>query len=349
MTRHPFEQRIIDLKARVKPAPFDWYRFDTFSALTHFDRLLPNGLQSVMELAGDEPVADIGTGDGDLAFLFESLGRQVTALDWPGTNANQMRGVNLAKRELNSSVAIREVDLDGQFRLDHERFGLVLSLGLLYHLKNPYYFLETLAAHARHCILSTAILPRRKTKDAIAYLATNGEFENDPTNYWFFSEAGMLRLMDRCGWDIVRTNITGKRRDRFFCHAESRIAKASPVIRLLEGWHEPENRAWRWTKRNFAASIENAEGATLFELRFRMVQQSALTVLAEVNGETLPVQHYNGPGDFVYAASIAPASRKNTVRVRLSGIVEADGRELGVIVHLPPDTIIDDGSGIRLL
>jgi len=307
--RHPFEQRVIEVRQRVRPEPFDWYRFDSFASLTHFDALLPGGLRALLQLAAKEPVADIGTGDGDMALLFASLGCNVTAMDWPGVNANQMVGVRLMKQELGSGIEIREVDLDDQFRLDGERYGLVLALGLLYHLKNPFYFLERLGWHARYCVLSTVVLPRRQ-KEPIARLVADREFYNDPTNFWYFSRAGMERLLDRCGWDIRCAMIV---EDRYFCLADSRTAKSVPVIRLLDGWHEVENRAWRWTRREFGVIVGNTAGATRFELRFCLPHTRPITVEAEVNGVRLGAVEYRESGDHVYSAPIAPAGLQNAL------------------------------------
>jgi hypothetical protein len=343
--RHPFEARIAEIKRRIRPEPFDWYPWDSFATLTHLNAFLPGGIRRAVELAGDEPVADIGTGDGDIAFLLESLGGQVTAMDWPGVNANRMLGVELMKRELGSSVEIREVDLDDRFRLDGERFGLVCAFGLLYHLKNPYWFLERLGMHARSMLMSTAILPRSflsggKMRETVAYLSGHREFHDDPTNYWFFSEAGLLRLFDRAGWDVVTHHVTGTRKDqRAFCLAESRTAKTAQTIRLLDGWHAIENDAWRWTKREFEAVIDNAEGATRLELRFRSVRPQ--TLRAELNGAPLPPQSFE-PGDHVYSQPVGNAGKRNRVKFILDQAEEKDGRELGVIVILPNDTIVSE-------
>ncbi len=349
--RHPFEQRIVEVRKRVRPEPFDWYSFDSFGNLTNLDALMPGGIVRAAELAGEEPVADIGAGDGDLAFLLEDLGCGVTAIDWPGTNANQMLGIALMKRELGSQVEIREVDLDSQFGLAGERFGLVVALGLLYHLKNPFYFLETLARHSRYCLLSTRILPARRLvkRRAIAYLTADREFDNDITNYWFFSGSGLLRLLDRCGWEIAHRHIAGPKRDRFYALAESRIAKTRQTIRLLDGWNAMENDAWRWSKREFGAVIDNAEGATRFEMRFLVNRPGRLTVRAEVNGAALPEREFLGAGDHVYSEAIAPAPRRCSIRVWLSEAAIIDGRELGVVITLPATTLIDEDTGIRLL
>ena len=349
--RHSFEERLLAIKGRRRPEPCGWYRFDSLANITHLEAMLPKGLDTVLELAGTEPVADIGTGDGDMAFLLESLGCNVTAMDWPGTNANQMRGLALLRHELGSSVAIREIEIDQQFQLDGERFGLVLALGLLYHLKNPYYFIEKTALHARYALFSTGILPRGKTQEPVAYLAGDREFHDDPTNFWFFSEAGILRLLDRCGWDVLTTRITGDGKDdRFFCLAESRIAKTKPTIRLLDGWHKVENRAWRWTNRQFGAVIENLAGATRFEFRFKM-PNSPVTVEAIVNGERLAAETFTISGEQVYSRAISPISRRCEVRIRLSQTFlepGEGGRDLGVIVRLPSDTLIDEECGFQL-
>lgn len=350
--RHPFEQRISEIKSRIRPEPFDWYRFDSFANLTQFEKLLPGGIETIVRLAGDEPVADIGVADGDLSFLLESLGCQVTAIDWPGTNANQMKGVELLRRELGSHLEIREIDLDDQFRLDGDRFGLTLALGLIYHLKNPFYFAERLAIHSRRAVFSTRILPRGTTSDAVARLTSDREFENDPTNFWFFSEAGIERLLDRCGWEITAKNITGDGvDDRYFCLAESRIAKKQPTIRLLDGWHSIENGAWRWTQRCFGAMLENPPDATRFELRFRIVPEllsAPLAIEAEIDGVPIGSEVYESAGDQIYSAPLPARAAKHTLRFRLSHTFQANGRELGVIVVLPSRTIVDEESGLRL-
>jgi tRNA (mo5U34)-methyltransferase len=359
--RHPFEERLLRIKRNEETKPFEWYRFDSIANITHLEALLPKGLDSVLELAAVEPVADIGTGDGDMAFLLESLGCNVTAIDWPGTNANQMLGLALLHRKLGSSVKIREVELDEQFQLDGDRFGLVLALGLLYHLKNPYYFLEKLSAHARVGLFSTGILPHGKTSEPVAYLANEGEFQNDPTNFWFFSESGILRLFDRCGWDVLTTRIVGDGKDnRLFCLAESRIYKTKPIIRVLDGWHEMENRAWRWSGREFGVVLENLTGATRLDFRFEatpalLKSGGTLTMEGWVDGVQLAAETFETAGKHIYSQPISPAPRHCEVRIWLSHtfpesfpeFVRGD-RELGVIVRLPRETIIDEDCGFHL-
>ncbi len=352
--RHPFEERIRQIRQRVRPEPFNWYVFDTFANVTALETLLPKGFSSVLSLAGDEPIADFGTGDGDMAFLLESLGCNVTAFDWPGTNANQMLGVALLRQELSSSVSIRPIEIDQQFQLDGDRFGLALALGLLYHLKNPWYFVEKIGIHARFAVFSTRILPRGQTNECMAYLCAEQEFHNDPTNFWFFSEAGILRLLDRCGWDVTATKIIGDGKDdRFFCLAASRTAKSKPIIRILDGWHWMEKRAWRWSGRDFGVVVENLAGANRFEFRFLVEPpllevNSPLNVNCSVNGVDLGSESISGPGLHIYSRAISPTLARCEIRISLSHTFSDGERDLGVVVRLPASTIIDEDCGFQL-
>lgn len=36
----------------------------------------------------------------------------------------------------------------------------------------------------------------------VAYLLDERESNNDPSNYWIFSDAGLKRILKRTGWDI---------------------------------------------------------------------------------------------------------------------------------------------------
>lgn len=192
------------------PAPGrTWYAYDILSNLWHLEHLLQQLPESTLDLFRSGHVADIGAADGDLSYFLESLGLTVDLIDWPATNWNGMEGARALGQRLGASgVSIHEVDLDTQFRLPSERYDLVFFLGILYHLKNPFYILETLAKHCRFCFLSTRIA--RQTVDQrlelenapVAYLLDPAECNDDPTNYWIFSASGLTRLAERCGWTV---------------------------------------------------------------------------------------------------------------------------------------------------
>ena len=115
---------------------------------------------------------------------------------------------------LNSRVDVYDVDLDRQFALPREKYGLVFLLGILYHLQNPYYTLRELASCSSHCLLSTKVArfagPERTPIGGlpVGYLVAPDETNNDPTNYWILSPRGLERLVQRAGWNILdRANV----------------------------------------------------------------------------------------------------------------------------------------------
>ena len=138
-----FEERLHSVKSELALPDPGWYPWDSFGNLTLLDRLLTGRYRFLDPLIGHLAVLDLGCGDGDLSFLFESLGCRVCAIDNPPTNYNLMAGVAALKIALDSSVRIETLDLDGPFQLPLRQSGLALCLGILYHLKNPYSVLET--------------------------------------------------------------------------------------------------------------------------------------------------------------------------------------------------------------
>lgn len=181
-------------------------------------------------------VGDIGAADGDLAFFLEKTGFSVDAIDWESTNFNRMEGIRILKEALNSAVTIQSVDLDAQFSLPSDRYDTIFLLGILYHLKNPFFVLEKLARIARRCFLGTRVT--RKAPDGhslarypVAYLLGPEECNNDSTNFWIFSNEGLKRLIQRTGWNILAYTTIGDTRnstpgdvnhdERAFCVLES--------------------------------------------------------------------------------------------------------------------------------
>ncbi len=237
-----FSTRLAALKADLAPADF-WYPYGTLANLEHLDALLKGPYRLFWQLAAEDAVADIGGADGDLAFFLESLGYSVDLIENASTNFNGLRGAKLLKSAMHSAVAIHEVDLDSQFVLPRSQYGLVLFLGILYHLKNPYFALETLARSARYCLISTRIARlaadrRTVIRDIpVAYLLDDREANNDPTNYWILSDAGLRRLLKRTGWTVCCYMTVGNTSnsdpasaegdERAFCLVRSQLANAS--------------------------------------------------------------------------------------------------------------------------
>jgi tRNA (mo5U34)-methyltransferase len=209
-----FRSRLELIKKQAAPPGFAWYPYDSFVNLFFLERLRRMAGLTFSEMAGTGPLLDLGTADGALAFLFESLGFTVHACDHSGTNMNRMEGVRLMAATLDSQVQIEDIDLDNGWDPGRE-YGLALFLGTLYHLKNPFAVLERLSQRARYCVVSTRVAcwsPDHTVelgRVPAAYLLAPDECNNDTTNYWVFSPPGLTRLAERSGWSVLASLRTG--------------------------------------------------------------------------------------------------------------------------------------------
>jgi hypothetical protein len=359
-TSEDFRVRLERLKAELRPAEFAWYPYDTVGNLRHLDHLLTGQCRFLLELAGDAPVLDVGCGDGDLSFWLESLGCQAHALDLPRTNSNGMQGVRRLKTALGSAVEIWEVDLDAHFVLPPVHYGLVFMLGVLYHLKNPFYVLETLATATRYCLLSTVITslaPDGRTRLGnlpLAYLLDEQEINDDPSNYWVFTEAGLRRLLTRtrweiCDWMVVQPEVGRRaafweRRERAFCLLRSQVAEPGATARLLGGWHALEEWTWRWTERRFSAALRAParSGPAVLTLSFVLPEVvierlGPVTLSATLAGRPLTPETYDHSGELVYRREVAVKGLEKEDAVVEFELDKAlppdatDGRERGLI------------------
>jgi len=286
--------------------------------------------------------------------FFARLGFSVDAVDHAESNFNQLRGVRTLARELNLPVQVFDIDLDRPFELPRD-YGLALFLGTLYHLKNPFYVLENLAARADWCVLNTRIAQVAASgapmeNDALAYLLGAREANNDPTNFWIFSLTGLLRLMDRAGWIVAGHRRIGcasgsdpvrpEADERVVVLAKSRTRHPGLHVRALEGWHAPEGDAFRWTERRFSLEVMLPGPAREFALRF-FLPEAALAagpvrVACAIGGVTAGsitcdrVEGLEFRGTFPAQASLLRLEFMVESRFQPAG----DERQLGICVPL---------------
>jgi tRNA (mo5U34)-methyltransferase len=208
-----FRKRFEDEK-RSAGGGVAWYPYDCFANLFYLQRLLRAAGLSLAEMVDGKTILDVGAADGALSFFFESLGFAVNAVDCSSTNINRMQGIRLLAEHFHSKIQIDDTDIDRRLCLS-DQHGLALFLGTLYHLKNPFSVLETLAEHARFCFLSTRVArwsPDRRLRldeAPLAYLLDKAECNEDSTNYWVFSPPGLLRLVERSGWRVCASANSG--------------------------------------------------------------------------------------------------------------------------------------------
>ena len=210
--------RLARLKSGNPATDFTWYGYDILTNIHLLDQTLVGPRRDVFKMMHNESIADIGAVDGDLGFMLSELGYNVDLIDHSSTNWNGMRGMHALKKLLGLIASIHQVDLDTQFDSPRQDYGLVILLGILYYLKNPFFVLEKIARSTTHCSLSTRIAKFAGPNATlianlpVAYLLDAAEANNDATNYWIFSEAGVRRLVHRYGFDVVACKSFGDTR-----------------------------------------------------------------------------------------------------------------------------------------
>lgn len=308
-----------ELLLAKKDGGFPWYPYHSLGGLYEIELELEKQEMSIAHYLDKGPVLDLCTADGDVAYFLESQGCNVTAVDLPHTNFNQMSGVRRMRELLDSNIDIVEMDIDTRFALPG-RYGLAIFMGALYHLKNPYSVLATLAWHARYAVISTRVA--RFTPDRavamhtapLAYLVAGDETNNDDTNFWIFSEAGLRRLLERTHWRVEKLILLGNAESsdpasnegdqRAFCVVESK-AFDHPILRL-RGWHEQEPDGWFWSERVFSFEVH---ACTQIELRVCIPE----LIANELGAITLTVRCL---GKLVHSMTM-PVAGEYSVRVTL--------------------------------
>jgi len=224
-----FSERLRSLRAPC--TDINWYPYNSVDNVYNLNTFV----DPTAELVPDRgSILDIGCADGDMGFLFQSLGCQVDFLDNAATNFNDCRGVKRSAELLGHTGRIIERDIDFGFELDRD-YDLALFLGTLYHLRNPALALLRLAERCERMLLSTRVmsqLPRQHAGIAvgdapIGYLLDTLELNRDPTNWWLFSPAALTRLLKRCGWTALASRIAfdesvpaDQRDERMFVHCQ---------------------------------------------------------------------------------------------------------------------------------
>ena len=196
------------------------------------------------------------------------------------------------------------------------------------------------AEHPHH-----AIPPDRKTDVSqvpLAYLLSDTELNEDDSNFWIFSDAGLRRIVDRSHWRVLNFITVGandsdpvslQHDQRAFCLLQS--VHGMRHFNLLHGWHAPESSGWRWTAKQFAVSLEDAKSITveMFIPAELLEGPSAITLSAEANGRALAPETYDAPGKAVYTSSLPPGPVEVTFTLSHAFPPSAaDARELGIIV-----------------
>jgi tRNA (mo5U34)-methyltransferase len=193
----------IDLDGYVTPG-MNIETSDTFLNLP-----IPNDLTG-------KTVLDIGCWDGYYSFACESRGAErVVASDYYiWTQDNKISGddlkwtgdagFDLAHKVLKSKVEKLVCPVEDLNPDVHGKFDYVLMLGVIYHAKNPFDYIERAAAMSKDIlIIETHIDMLDYPKPAARFYSRN-ELNNDSSNYWGPNPAAVVGMMREIGMTNVQ-------------------------------------------------------------------------------------------------------------------------------------------------
>jgi len=206
--RQQFCDRLNAVKRELRGS-VNFYPYSTLGNLVHLDNLLCDINLRAEDVLTLGTFNDIGGADGDIAFYCEFLGAsKVNLVDHAPTNFNGLVGAMKLKEALNSSVNIIDIDLDTSNGWEIvEEAETSIFLGILYHLQNPFLALSQLSKKSKYLLLSTRVFDVLNgmsiTDRPCAYFYNSGESNNDPTNWWCFTDECLKRMIDRSGWEII--------------------------------------------------------------------------------------------------------------------------------------------------
>jgi tRNA (mo5U34)-methyltransferase len=180
-------------------------------------------------------VLDIGAWDGFFSFEAERRGaREVLSVDhpcWSGPRWGTKDGYDLAHRLLGSRARSKDVDL---FALDPEVEGvhdMVLLLGVIYHLRDPYGGLARAAAMCREVLVLETVTDCNTLSAPVLRHYSGDELNADPNNFFAPNTACLRSMLGELGFsrveirrnpgppDAARDPDAVRERDRHIVHA----------------------------------------------------------------------------------------------------------------------------------
>ncbi len=198
-------------------------------------------------------VLDVGAWDGYYAFDAERRGAaRVLATDhfcWSGAGWGTRAGFDLAHRLLGSQVEARDIDVHDLSPETVGTFDVVLFLGVLYHLPDPFGALARVAAVTRDLlVLETMTDLTFLRQPALTFQRGRSQppsqyrhWRRDPTTWFVPNEAAVITMLEQVGFARV---------ERVY----PRLPVASRVVHLanavLPGFHVQKNfravfHAWK--------------------------------------------------------------------------------------------------------
>lgn len=224
----------------------------------------PTSMWRELELPEDMSgiaMADVGASNGFFSFEAHRRGARVVAFDFRHKDNS---GFGLAQyiNGLNDIEHHQTNVLD----ISHEQYGkfdIVLALGLLYHISDPYLALANCAGLSKdrlflesYCV--DKLLPGKLASEPVmrfipdcVRFPEHGQVNADRSNFWGFTSSCLKLMLEDVGFAVERMSVRG---DRVFIDAR-RVVKDDAATRLpmayktvppiLRGTDPNDPQAWK--------------------------------------------------------------------------------------------------------
>ena len=149
-------------------------------------------------------VLDIGAWDGYFSFEAERRGaRRVLATDhfcWSGPGWGTKAGFDYAHKKLGSKVESLGIDVPQISPQSVGSFDVVLFLGVLYHVKDPFASLEQVASVTGEMMVVETESAFDPFPWPLMRFYEGAELNNDPTNFWAPNKACLEAMFRELGF-----------------------------------------------------------------------------------------------------------------------------------------------------
>jgi tRNA (mo5U34)-methyltransferase len=189
----------------------------------------PSGLWNQLQLPADMSglsLADVGASNGYFSFEASKRGARVTAFDFRHKDNS---GFGLAQH-INglSEIEHHQINVLDMTPDQFGQFDIVLTLGLFYHVSDPYMALANCAALSRRRLLIESYCIDRQLPERLASepmmrffpdperFPNQGQPNTDRSNFWGFTATCLKRMVEDIGFAVERSSV---REDRAFVDA----------------------------------------------------------------------------------------------------------------------------------
>lgn len=155
----------------------------------------------------NKSVLDIGAWDGFMSFESERRGAsRVLAVEhdsWSGPGWGTKDTFNYAHKKLNSKVESLDSDL---FDLDPQvqgKFDVVLLLGVIYHLTDPYGGLKKAADMTNNLLIVESTAYQGCPDEPVMRYHLGSELCNDPSNFWSPNALCLRNMLTEIGFTKI--------------------------------------------------------------------------------------------------------------------------------------------------